>query len=125
MTHLNCDIPDLAATSEPYPELAATASNGSALQWCSLGLLSPADPLIRLLKADGVSEAIWTHWCGRLQSSADRGCRFNPTWQSALAYDGRVFRLPVEEDVNGGPKARYGVERSDPTPSFPLGLKPL
>ena len=46
------------AQSERSPDLAAIASDGSELQCCSLRLLSPADPLTRLLmKADGVSEA--------------------------------------------------------------------
>jgi hypothetical protein len=58
MTNMICTIEDLTVQSEQSPDPAAIASDGSELQCCSLRLLSPSDPLTRLLmKADGVSEA--------------------------------------------------------------------
>jgi hypothetical protein len=58
MTRINCSIEDLAATSEPCPGPAVVTSRGLEQQCCSLRLLSPADPLTRLMmKADGVTEA--------------------------------------------------------------------
>jgi hypothetical protein len=58
MANMNCAIEDLTVQSEPSPDPAVIASAGSELQCRSLRLLSPADPLTRLLmKADGVSEA--------------------------------------------------------------------
>jgi hypothetical protein len=58
MTDMNSTIEDLAGTSEPCPDPAATGIRGSERLCCSLRLLSPQDPLTRLLmKADGVTEA--------------------------------------------------------------------
>jgi hypothetical protein len=58
MKQMNCSACDPAEKSEPCLDSSATAIGGSEQQCCCLRLLSPADPLTRLMmKADGVTEA--------------------------------------------------------------------
>jgi len=73
MTQMNCAVEDLAAPNEPSADAAAIVGGWSEQQCCNLSLLSPIDPLTRLLmKADGVSEAYLDALVRRIAKR--RGC---------------------------------------------------